>query len=395
MGKNKKIILTNNAYWPSIGGVENSLRQLAKSALGNGYEVKVVAGDIGSTSDVIDTVKKEDGVTLIHYPVQALQSAFLKPFNFFYSFYKLVQVFKAEYKDAPEGIVIARFHLCALAAKLAGFKNVNYIVPSVIRFQSGIESKYSGSFISKCKTVAFVSIHNFCQKKALEKSKNFVFSETMLSQCRAISNTTQADYTLCKPGVDSTRFFPIEDNKDLREELGLPQSKKIILFVGRFVHAKGVDILIESMQHLTDDYFLVLVGDGQLKSQYEDQINELHLENRVKIFAPTRNVESFYRSADVFCMSSRYEPLGQTVLEALCSGLSVTAFSKSSGVDTATEELGIEDDTNLSDSIEPYALAKSIEATHINDWIKKQEVSKRAEGRFSWNNLLNTVLDSE
>ncbi|MCH1931717.1 glycosyltransferase [Shewanella sp. A25] len=392
MIKNQKIILTNNAYWPSIGGVENSLRQLAKSALDNGYEVKVVAGDIASTIDTIDTVKKEDGVALIHYPVQALKNAFLKPFNFFYSFYKLTQVFKTEYKNTPETTIIARFHLCALAAKLAGFKNVNYIVPSVIRFQSGIESQYSKSFISKCKTLAFISIHDYCQKKALEKSKNFVFSKTMLSQCLSISNTIQADYTLCKPGVDSTRFFPIEDNKALRQELGLPQSKKIILFVGRFVHAKGVDILIESMQHLSDDYLLVLVGDGQLKSQYEEKISDLYLDDRVKIFAPTRNVEIFYRCADVFAMTSRYEPLGQTILEALASGLRIVAFDNQTNVNTATKELDCEHYITYVNDFESSALAQGITHAINKSGHNKFDASSFTHNKFSWLNLLETCI---
>ncbi|HFG2092499.1 hypothetical protein IG534_17315, partial [Vibrio cholerae] len=44
----KKILLVSNAYWPSIGGIENSLRHLSEEAKKNGDYPEIIVSDIGA-----------------------------------------------------------------------------------------------------------------------------------------------------------------------------------------------------------------------------------------------------------------------------------------------------------------------------------------------------------
>jgi glycosyltransferase involved in cell wall biosynthesis len=150
------------------------------------------------------------------------------------------------------------------------------------------------------------------------------------------------DYFLTKPGVDQSRFCVCEESEriQLKRKLALPEDKQIVLFVGRFVKAKGVDLLIEAMKELHANCHLVLVGGGDEREFFIAHINAMGLMKQVSIVDPLRTVEDYYRCADVFVMSSRYEPLGQTLLEAFSSELSASslAIEISAQLDSVSEE---------------------------------------------------------
>jgi glycosyltransferase involved in cell wall biosynthesis len=59
-------------------------------------------------------------------------------------------------------------------------------------------------------------------------------------------------------------------------------------------------------------------------------------------------------------MSSTYEPLGQTLLEAIACGMRVVAFHRSTGVNTATHELNIDHMVDYADSLDGKGLATAM-----------------------------------
>ena len=82
------------------------------------------------------------------------------------------------------------------------------------------------------------------------------------------------------PGIDTSRFKIVssDEKNDLREKLGLPLNKKIFLFVGRLVKAKGIDYLIGAMEQLGDDCMAVLVGEGEQRQSLLKAIKAQSLE---------------------------------------------------------------------------------------------------------------------
>ncbi|WP_137573406.1 glycosyltransferase, partial [Escherichia coli] len=96
--------------------------------------------------------------------------------------------------------------------------------------------------------------------------------------------------------------------------------------------------------YLPCDYKVVLVGGGDNLTVYKKIIGELNLINRVFIFESTLEPEKFYQIADVFCLTSTYEPFGQVLIEASFCGLNIVAFdSDLKGIDTATNSIFIHD----------------------------------------------------
>ncbi|WP_394200988.1 glycosyltransferase [Marinagarivorans algicola] len=390
----KKIILTSNAYYPSIGGIENSLRHLAVEAKQEGYDPIIVVGDIGL--DVpLKAVREEviDDINIIRYPLSQTSKPFLRWFNIFTGYFICWRIYKKIYKESPNTIVVARFHFNAVLAILSGFRQVSYLVPSINKNQSAVEIKESRNLSALLGSVKIL-LHNIIQRKALRSCNNFVFSETMLKQCIELAGNSQEDYTVVKPGVDGDRFFTLSKRErlDFRLESGLPADKILLLFVGRFVKAKGVDLLIKAVAKSRGELFLVMVGEGEEKTTYEALIADLNIGNSTRIYPPSRNVEKYYRLADAFVMSSCYEPLGQTLLEAFASGLNVVAFRRSVYVDTATEELGMDQSIFYASSFDEISLASTLEGLGPLLDEDASMTRSRALEKFSWVKLLNDLI---
>ncbi|MGI2104690.1 glycosyltransferase family 4 protein [Shewanella frigidimarina] len=391
---NKKILLLSNAYFPSIGGIENSLRHLAQEAVKQKHKVKIIVSDIAieenSPTRFYDVV---DGIEVERYPLRPNNRKPLSIFNLFYSNFILYRKLRSSYNEDPDTIVIARFHFSALIAGLAGFKDVKYIVPSVYENQMSVEMQI-GVF-NKIKSYTRLLVNNMVQKYALLRSNNYVFSNTMREQCIELAKNNENEYVLTKPGVDLNRFSPINtvDKNKLKISLDLPEEKPIILFVGRFVQAKGAALLLQALSKLKTDCHLVMVGEGQEKNNYLALISTLKIEDKVSIFPPTREVELYYQASDVFAMTSNYEPLGQTILEAFASGLPLVAFKKSKTVNTATEELGMDDFISYANSHSAVDLASAIdERLKLNETLDRMLISNKAKESFSWKELYGCLV---
>lgn len=100
-----------------------------------------------------------------------------------------------------------------------------------------------------------------------------------------------------------------------------------MIAVGRFVEKeKNFNMLIEIMRDFVKicaDALLVIVGDGPNKKNYELKIKNYGLSRNVILESWRDNLPSFYKSFDLYLMSSNYEGWGRTVIEAMASGLPV------------------------------------------------------------------------
>ena len=112
------------------------------------------------------------------------------------------------------------------------------------------------------------------------------------------------------------------------------EEAKILLAVGRLHEQKGFDQLIsvfakpEIQQY---NWTLVILGEGSERRFLENLVRKLRLEH--SIFLPGRvgNLEEWYRRADLFVLSSRYEGFPNTLLEAMGHGVPVISFDCNTG----------------------------------------------------------------
>jgi glycosyltransferase involved in cell wall biosynthesis len=132
-------------------------------------------------------------------------------------------------------------------------------------------------------------------------------------------------------GVDTRAFRPGPGDPALRARFALPESMPVVLFVGsmdRAHHFKGIPVLLQALAK-SDDIAALLIGEGDLRQQYQQQADQLGIANRVRFAGrvPAEDLPAAYRLADVLVLPSvtRGEAFGVVLLEAMASGRPVIA----------------------------------------------------------------------
>jgi mannosylfructose-phosphate synthase len=143
----------------------------------------------------------------------------------------------------------------------------------------------------------------------------------------------EANCRMIPPGYDDHRFFPVGEStrRAIRERLGF--NGKVVFAVGRLARNKGYDLLIQAFEVLAkrepEAVLHLAVGGTNLSPREQELLDELHalvdklgLKERVRFsgFVPDEHLSDHYRAADLFVLSSRYEPFGMTAIEAMASG---------------------------------------------------------------------------
>lgn len=123
---------------------------------------------------------------------------------------------------------------------------------------------------------------------------------------------------------------PISDDYCLRlyQELDLEPDSPLVIHVGSFREEKNHEGLIRIAKKIIDTDPLVkflLAGDGSLRPQIEEQIQQLDLQNNIKLLGIRSDVSALLALADVFLFPSKKEGLPVAVVEAQMSGLPVVA----------------------------------------------------------------------
>lgn len=193
-------------------------------------------------------------------------------------------------------------------------------------------------------------------------------------------------------GVDSHRFKPM-DTLECRKELGLPQDKTILLFIGAFRKIKGVDYLVDAYAKLSEnnsagDLSLILIGDGELKNKIKDKIDRFGLRSKVRLagIRPHQEIPRWINACDILCLTSEDEGCPNVILEALACGKPVVA-AKVGGI---PEIVNSADYGNLfkSHSIEELTLA--IQAAVKKKW--DPEIIKARIAYLTWEKTAKEIL---
>lgn len=150
-----------------------------------------------------------------------------------------------------------------------------------------------------------------------------------------------------------------DEQNTLRKTLRLPDGAAVITCAARFHENKGLPDLLEAFSTLLKKHSnarLILVGDGPMADDIHEIIRTLKLTDAV-ILPGWCDPKPYYHLADVLVSPSRWEPLGNTILEAWACGKPLVA--------TAThgaEELITPDQNGIITPVQnPDAMAKAFE----------------------------------
>ena len=121
-------------------------------------------------------------------------------------------------------------------------------------------------------------------------------------------------------------YNPIEEVDDMECNI---KSKQIIS-VGRLTYQKGFDMLCDVAKVVLKDnkgWKWLILGDGEDKDKLRSKIKEYGLENKLILKGNVSNVEEYYKNSSLYVMTSRFEGLPMTLLEAKTYKLPIVSFN--------------------------------------------------------------------
>jgi glycosyltransferase involved in cell wall biosynthesis len=106
------------------------------------------------------------------------------------------------------------------------------------------------------------------------------------------------------------------------------KTQKRIISVGRLEFQKGYDLLFQAIPHLLYDrgWRLDIFGNGPDKEKLCLLIDELGLNEIIKINKPSHHIYNEYKNSDFLILSSRYEGFGLVLTEAMSNGIPCVSF---------------------------------------------------------------------
>jgi glycosyltransferase involved in cell wall biosynthesis len=188
------------------------------------------------------------------------------------------------------------------------------------------------------------------------------------------------------------------DAADFRSRYDLGD-RKIVLFVGRLLPAKGLDYLIEAAKHTQTKPAIVIIGGeapgyGGTKRSLEQKIQQLGLERDVLMLGafPKEKLGAAYVAGDLFVLPSLGEGLPVALLEAMSYGKCVLATNVSGNRDV------VEDGRNglLVEPQNPVELARKIDHLLSDDGLRERlgkEARRDIERKYGADAIVARILD--
>jgi glycosyltransferase EpsF len=129
---------------------------------------------------------------------------------------------------------------------------------------------------------------------------------------------------LLKNGIDLNEFTQLEDsNYSVRQELNIAPETRIIGHIGRFSESKNQSFILRILKKMLQEdqnVAAVLVGDGPLKHEIEEEAKRLKIYNHIRFLGVRKDIPRLMRAFDVFIFPSLFEGFGIVTLEAQATG---------------------------------------------------------------------------
>lgn len=204
--------------------------------------------------------------------------------------------------------------------------------------------------------------HDHCNDKASDPRRWIALADEISNHLSthviAVSQSTH-DYlvghehmppdrvTTIHNGVDLDVFRPRREQRAAaRQRLGLPADAFIVAGIGRLSYQKNFSLFIQvaaAVAAQRPSAYFVIAGTGPEEQQLRDHAARLGIEQRLRFLGYVGDMPEFYPAVDAMLLTSRYEGLPITILEAMATGTTIV----SSMLDGVAEIMRDEEDGAL------------------------------------------------
>jgi glycosyltransferase involved in cell wall biosynthesis len=254
---------------------------------------------LSSPGSPLSKKAKELGIPI--YRIRISNLSFINPLKL----WRIVRIFTREKVGVLVTNLSGDMKIASLAGKIAGVQNIIYRRGSAIPVRDTLLNRYLFR-----KVITRILANSMETKRTiLVKNENLVPEEKI----RVIYN-----------GVYLPRY-----HRDIQPIFRSKKDEIVLGCAGRLSEEKGHMFLLEMMQLLKRDHHdfkLLIAGEGKLLHSLQRKARKLGVEDSVDFLGFVEDMPAFFRSLDIFLLSSHYEGFGYVIAEAMASRLPVVAF---------------------------------------------------------------------
>jgi len=307
-----RVVILSWEFPPRIvGGIAPHVYNLSCDLVSKGVDVHVVTCDFPGA-------EKSEEINGVH--VLRVDSSKISSPNFATWVYLMNMHMQSEAADLINhlsgDVDVIHAHDWLVANAAIGLKHI-FRVPLVATIHSTEMGRRNG-----LRTDYERMVHQTEKWLSHEAWRVICCSKYMASHVRSTFVLPEERVVVIPNGVD-INDFPKEPDKTQFRRSFASDDEKIVLFVGRLVYEKGVQVLINAVPKVLAkvNAKFVIVGDGYLKDSLAGQVNRMGLNHKVYFtgFIDDQTLRKLYGCADVCVVPSLYEPFGITALEAMAA----------------------------------------------------------------------------
>lgn len=220
-------------------------------------------------------------------------------------------------------------------------------------------------------------------------------SHSLKNEVQWIYSTPEDKVNVVYNGIDYHQFDGWVEPAGVKRMYDIGPLDPMVLFVGRMVYQKGVDLLVSAVPYVLNYYpnaKFVFAGDGEMRGQVEEQAVHMGVKHACRFLGHVSGwkLKDLFKATDCVCVPSRNEPFGIVILEAWSAGKPVVASDKG-----GPSEIVWHDVNGLKISDNPESIAWGI-GTLFEDFEDARWMGRNgriaAESVFSWDIIADEVL---
>lgn len=199
---------------------------------------------------------------------------------------------------------------------------------------------------------------------SIKKIKGFIAVSPQVKNKLIQIGINEETIIVAPNATDTNHFKPAENKGVLRRELGLPENRKLIIFVGRFLHNKGPLRILEAIKDFKKEVGLIFLGAGPQKLEGENIVFQGPV--------PNSDVSKYMAASDLFVLPTLHEGSSNVIVEAMASGLPI--------ISSDIPEIKVQCDQSFSILVDPLSeeeIGKAIRSIIFDDK-KLTEMGARA-----------------
>ncbi len=240
-------------------------------------------------------------ISLNGYGIHIANLSFLNPMKV----WRISRILRREKVGVLISNLSGDMKIASLAGKLAGVPRIIYRRGSAIPIRNSPLNRY-----------LFRRVINEIMANSQETRRTILANNPQL--------VPEEKITVIYNGVYLPRY-----HQDVKPLYTAPKGEIVLGSAGRLSEEKGHMYLLEMMQHLSANgltFRLLIAGEGRLMQNLQKRARRLGVADRVEFLGFVEQMPSFFRSLDVFLLSSHYEGFGYVIAEAMASRIPVVAF---------------------------------------------------------------------